>query len=85
LFLFAAQMGLESGQAVPQKPGPLAAALMGRQPRSANDTAQNFEEAKRLGSDYPLLRNWATFTLYRNKFLETVYSDDEGYRVYRIR
>ena len=85
LFLFAARMGLDNGQAVPPKPGQLIARLMGRQTPAVNDSPRNIEEAKRLGADYPLLRNWATFTLYRNKFLETVYSDDEGYRVYRIR
>lgn len=84
LFLFAARMGLENGQAVPPKPGPLASFLMHRQIQPKN-SVQTFEAARRLGSDYPLLRNWATFSLYRNKFLETVYSDDEGFRVYRIR
>lgn len=42
------------------------------------------EEARRPGPEYPLLRNWATFTFYRMKFLETVYSDENGYQVYKI-
>jgi len=33
------------------------------------------EESHRLGDEYVLLRNWATFTLYQTKFLETVYTD----------
>ena len=85
LFLFAAQMGLDNGQAVPSEPRPLVAMLMGRQTGQTSDGASGFEEAKRLGSDFPLLRSWTTFGLYRNKFLDTVYSDENGYRIYRIR
>jgi hypothetical protein len=84
LYLFGARMGLENGQTVPPEPRPLAARLMGRDAQVAN-SVQDIEEAKRLGPDYPLLRNWATFGLYRMKFLDTVYSDENGYRVYRVR
>lgn len=41
-------------------------------------------EASRLGPEYQLLRNWSTFTMYKSKFLETVYSDDT-YEVFRIK
>ncbi len=34
-------------------------------------------EARRMGPEYQLLRNWSTFTLYKSKFLETVYSADD--------
>ncbi len=43
------------------------------------------EEARRLGPEYPLLRNWATFTLYRTKFLEPIYTDENDYEVLRIK
>lgn len=35
--------------------------------------------------EYPLLRNWATFTLYKERFLEPVYTDEYGYEVLRIK
>ena len=34
---------------------------------------------------HQLLRNWSTFTLYKNRFLEPVYSDDWGYQILRIK
>jgi hypothetical protein len=37
------------------------------------------------GLEYQLLRNWATFTLYKNRFLEPQYSDEWGYQVLRIK
>jgi len=43
------------------------------------------EERNRLGPEYQLLRNWATFTLYRTKFLESVYSDDNGYQIFKLK
>jgi 4-amino-4-deoxy-L-arabinose transferase-like glycosyltransferase len=43
------------------------------------------DEAGRLGPDYQLLRNWATFSEYQSTFLETVYSDENGYYVYKIK
>ncbi len=42
-------------------------------------------QARRLGPEYQLLRNWATFTLYQQKFLEVAYSDNYGYFVLRIK
>jgi hypothetical protein len=35
--------------------------------------------------EYPLLRNWSTFTLYKERYLEPVYTDKEGYEVLRIK
>ena len=84
LFLFAAGMGLDQGQVVPPVPRPLAAAALGTKFESENDLKQSFEEARRLGSDFPLLRNWATFEQYREKYLQQVYSDENGYRIYRV-
>ena len=43
------------------------------------------EEARRLDTEYPILRNWATFTLYRMKFLERVYYDEDGYQIFKIK
>jgi hypothetical protein len=43
------------------------------------------EEARRLGPEYQLLRNWSTFTLYRSEFLEPIYSDSNGCEVLKIR
>jgi hypothetical protein len=37
------------------------------------------------GLEDQLLRNWATFTLYKNRFLEPQYSDEWGYQVLRIK
>ncbi len=84
LFLFAAGMGLDQGQVVPPVPRPLAAEALGTKFESENELKQSFEEARRLGSDFPLLRNWATFEQYREKYLEQVYSDENGYRIYRV-
>jgi 4-amino-4-deoxy-L-arabinose transferase-like glycosyltransferase len=39
----------------------------------------------RLGPEYVLLRNWSTFSLYEKTFLESVYSDENGYRIFRIK
>jgi hypothetical protein len=85
LFLFAAAMGLENGQMVPETPRPLAAKTFGIDIKSANELKAGFEEAQTLGSDFPVLRNWATFSAYQKKFLEPVYSDEDGYRIYRLR
>ena len=38
-----------------------------------------------LGQEYELLRTWSTFTLYRAKFLETVYTDESNCEVLRIK
>jgi 4-amino-4-deoxy-L-arabinose transferase-like glycosyltransferase len=43
------------------------------------------EEARRLGPEYPLLRTWATFSLYQMKYLEVVYTDENGYQVFKIK
>jgi hypothetical protein len=84
LFLFAAGMGLEQGQVVPPVPRPLAAKALGTGFESDNELKLSFEEARRLGPNFPLLRNWATFAQYREKYLEQVYSDENGYRIYRL-
>jgi hypothetical protein len=85
VFLYAAEMGLEQGQVVPPVPRPLAAAALGMKYETDHDLKQSFEEARRLGPNFPLLRSWATFAAYRDKYLEEVYSDENGYRIYRIR
>lgn len=43
------------------------------------------DQSAQNGFHHQLLRNWATFTLYKNEFLEPVYSDDWGYQVLRIK
>jgi hypothetical protein len=48
-------------------------------------TEQAPTEMGRLGPEYLLLRNWATFTLYQQQFLETVYSDPNNYYVFKIK
>jgi len=35
--------------------------------------------------EYPVLRNWATFTLYKERYLEPVYKDEYGHEVLRIK
>ena len=66
------------------------AAFMGAQGTGGTDlisvsTERHSEEARRLGPEYYLLRNWSTFTLYREKFLETAYEDRSGYEILRIK
>ena len=64
LYLFAATMGLENGQVVPPGPRPLAARALGIKFEPNNELRRSFREAQRLGSDFPVLRNWANvFTL----------------------
>jgi len=35
--------------------------------------------------EYQVLRNWSTFTLYQQKFLETVYSDNNHFYVFKLK
>ena len=35
--------------------------------------------------EYPLLRNWSTFTLYKEKYLESIYTGEDGSEVLRIK
>ena len=84
LFSFAAEMGMEQGQMVPPVPRPLAATALGMSFAPENDLKASFEEARTLGANFPLLRNWATFTQYRDKYLQPVYSDENGYRIYKL-
>lgn len=84
VFLFAAEMGLDQGQVVPPVPSPLAAAALGTTFASENELKQSFAEARRLGPNFLLLRNWATFVQFSDKYLEPVYRDDNGYRIYRV-
>jgi len=50
----------------------------------ARSTRDMTGEATGRGPEYQLLRNWATFTLYQQQFLKTVYSDREQYYVFEI-
>lgn len=43
------------------------------------------DSSRKLGPEYQLLRNWTTFTLYRMKYLETVYADANGFQVFKIK
>jgi hypothetical protein len=85
VFLYAAEMGLDQGQVVPPVPRPLAAAALGMKYETDNELKRSFDEARRLGPNFPLLRSWATFVDYRDKYLEQVYSDEYGYRIYRLK
>ena len=38
-----------------------------------------------FGADYHSLRNWVTFDRYRREYLELVYSDKNGYEIYRLK
>ena len=35
--------------------------------------------------EYPLLRNWSTFTVYKQRYLEVIYRDENGYEVLKIK
>ncbi len=66
------------------------AALMGTQGTGGMEMisvnkAELSDEARRLGPEYQLLRNWSTFTMYKRKFLQTLYSDEYGYQVLKIK
>ena len=51
-----------------------------------SQTAQgNSEEARRFGSDFYLLRNWATFSLFSNEYLEPVFVDQQDRQILRIK
>jgi hypothetical protein len=70
LFKFAARMGIEGTGGMNLIAQP-------------ENKARN--EHRDLGPERAVLRNWATFTVYKEKFLEEIYSDDYGYQVLRIR
>ena len=38
-----------------------------------------------FGADYTSLRNWETFDHYRSEYLELVYTDRNGYAIYRLK
>ena len=38
-----------------------------------------------FGPDYTSFRNWVTFDRYRREYLELVYTDADGYQVYRLK
>ena len=38
-----------------------------------------------FGPDYTSFRNWVTFDQYRRNYLELVYTDKNGYEVYRLK
>jgi len=50
----------------------------------SNQRKEPFENGEELGSDYTSLRNWATFDLYRRKFLDPIYTE-EWYQVYKLK
>ena len=47
--------------------------------------AHGEDEGVKKSPEYPLLRNWSTFALYKERFLEPVYSDNNGYEILRIK
>ena len=51
----------------------------------AQSRANESELGRSLGAEYELLRNWSTFTLYRDRFLETLYVDGSKCEVLRIK
>jgi hypothetical protein len=70
LFKFAALMGTEGT-------GGMEMMASGKDDRS--------EEARRLGPEYQLLRNWSTFTMYQKQFLEPVYADEYHHQIFKIK
>jgi 4-amino-4-deoxy-L-arabinose transferase-like glycosyltransferase len=47
--------------------------------------AEPVNGAAAQGPEYPLLRNWSTFTLYKEKYLESIYKGEDGYEILRIK
>ena len=43
------------------------------------------EEARRLGPEYQILRNWSTFTMYQKQFLQPVYADGYHFQIFKIK
>jgi 4-amino-4-deoxy-L-arabinose transferase-like glycosyltransferase len=70
LFKFAARMGTHG---------------TGGMEMISGNRAELSDEARRLGPEYELLRNWSTFTVYSRKYLEPIYSDKNGYQVFKIK
>ena len=59
------------------------AALMGIDGAGGMDLIMPRSEG--ISAEHQLLRNWATFTLFKQQFLEPVYSDENGFEVLKIR
>ena len=38
-----------------------------------------------IGPDYIVLRNWVTFEYFKERYLESVYIDENGYQVLRVK
>jgi hypothetical protein len=70
LFKFAAMQGVEGAGAMD---------LMFKAPPTQSD------ESRRLGPEYQLLRNWATFTEFQSQYLEPIYSDAADIQIFRIK
>jgi len=70
LFKFAAMQGVEGAGAMD---------LMFKAPPTQSD------ESRRLGPEYQLLRNWATFTEFQSQYLEPIYSDGADIQIFRIK
>jgi hypothetical protein len=60
------------------------AAQMGVEGTGGMNLISSDESGPARGLEYQLLRNWSTFTLYRERYLEPVYTD-EYYEVLRIK
>jgi hypothetical protein len=62
------------------------AAEMGVEGTGGMSLISQTEDGKAKKSpEYPLLRNWSTFALYKERFLEPVYSDKNGYEILKIK
>ena len=65
---------------------PIFAAQMGLEGTGGMSLLSNPEsDGVKKSPEYPLLRNWSTFTLYKERYLELVYSDENDYEVLRIK
>jgi hypothetical protein len=73
LFRFAVQMGRKGSGGVEY--------MSERATPKASDKASLTPDTP----DYVSLRNWATFVIYSQSYLEPIYSDQNGYTVYRVK
>jgi hypothetical protein len=64
---------------------PIFAAQMGLEGTGGMSLISNKGNESTESPEYPLLRNWSTFTLYKQRYLEPVYRDDYDYEVFRIK
>jgi len=63
----------------------LIVAAMGREGSGGANAMYPSRLREGHADSYVQLRNWATFELYKGKFLTSIYSDENGYAIYKLK